>query len=152
MWGDKTSMVEREYPDRPQVAVGAIVLRDDKVLLVKRGKPPGEGLWAIPGGRMELGETLQEAAEREIREEAGVIIRAKHPVYTFDVVHRDDQGRIRFHYVIVDLLADYISGTPNPSSDARGARWITSQELKELPVSATTREVLKNMFGFGEDM
>ena len=101
---------------------------------------------------MELGETLQEAAEREIREEAGVIIRAKNPVYTFDVVHRDDQGRIRFHYVIVDLLADYISGTPNPSSDARGARWITSQELEELPVSTTTREVLKNMFGFGEEM
>jgi ADP-ribose pyrophosphatase len=144
-------MVTREYPDRPQVAVGAIVLRDDKVLLVKRGQPPGEGLWAIPGGRVKLGETLQEAAEREVREEAGVIIRAKHPVYTFDVVHRDDQGRIRFHYVIVDLLADYVSGIPHPGSDARGARWITSQELEELSVSTATREVLRNMFRFGKE-
>ena len=72
-------MSTHEYPDSPQSAVGAIVIRDDEVLLVKRNKPPGRGLWSIPGGSIELGETLQEAAEREIREETGVIIRAKNP-------------------------------------------------------------------------
>ena len=138
-----------EYPDSPQSAVGAIVIRGDKVLLVKRCNPPGKGLWSIPGGCIELGETLQEAAERELKEETGVAIRARKPVYTFDVIDRDDQGRIRFHYVIVDLLADYVSGNPSPRSDACGARWVTAQELEELPMSRTTREVLKKTIQFG---
>lgn len=138
-----------EYPDSPQIAVGAVVIRDEKVLLVKRRKPPGRGLWSIPGGRVELGETLKEAAEREVKEEAGVIIRAKDPVYTFDLIDRDKQGYIRFHYVIVDLLADYVSGKVNPSSDACEARWVTPRELEELPVSRITREFLKKIIQFG---
>ena len=138
-----------EYPDSPEIAVGAVVIRDEKVLLVKRRKPPGKGLWSIPGGRVELGETLKEAAEREVKEEAGVIIRAKDPVYTFDLIDRDKQGYIRFHYVIVDLLADYVSGKPNPSSDACEARWVTPRELEELPVSRITKEFLKNIIQFG---
>ena len=142
-------MSMREYPHSPQIAVGAIVIRDDKVLLVKRRNPPSKGLWSIPGGCVELGETMKEAAEREVKEETGVIIRAKDPVNTFDLIDRDDQGCIRFHYVIVDLLANYVSGKPNPSSDACGARWVTSQELGELPVSQTTKRVLKKMIQFG---
>ncbi len=138
-----------EYPDSPEIAVGAVVIRDEKVLLVKRRKPPGKGLWSIPGGRVELGETLKEAAEREVKEEAGVIIRAKDPVYTFDLIDRDKQGCIRFHYVIVDLLADYVSGKVNPSSDACEARWVTPRELEDLPVSRITREFLKNIIQFG---
>ncbi len=138
-----------EYPDSPQIAVGAVVIRDEKVLLVKRRKPPGRGLWSIPGGRVELGETLKEAAEREVKEEAGVIIRAKDPVYTFDLIDRDKQGYIRFHYVIVDLLADYVSGKVNPSSDACEARWVTPRELEDLPVSRITREFLKKIIQFG---
>ncbi len=138
-----------EYPDSPQIAVGAVVIRNEKVLLVKRRKPPGKGLWSIPGGRVELGETLKEAAEREVKEEAGVIIRAKDQVYTFDLIDRDKQGYIRFHYVIVDLLADYVSGKVNPSSDACEARWVTPRELEELPVSRITREFLKNIIQFG---
>lgn len=149
MKGALKTMSMHEYPDSPQSAVGAIVIRDDKVLLVKRSKPPGKGLWAIPGGCVELGETLKEAAEREVKEEAGIIIRAKNPVYTFDVIQRDDQGRIRFHYVIVDLLADYVSGKPNPSSDASEACWVTPQELEDLPVSQTTKELLKKTIKFG---
>lgn len=142
-------MSMHEYPDSPRSAVGAIVIRDDEVLLVKRNNPPGQGLWSIPGGCVELGETLQEAAEREIQEETGIIIRAKKPVYTFDVIERDNQGRTRFHYVIVDLLADYVSGKPNPRSDASEARWVTSRELEGLPVSRITKEVLKKTLQFG---
>lgn len=142
-------MSMHEYPDGPRSAVGAIVIRGDEVLLVKRNNPPGQGLWSIPGGCVELGETLQEAAEREIREETGVVIRARKPIYTFDVIERDEQGRIRFHYVIVDLLADYISGKPNPRSDACEARWVTAQELEELSVSRITRKVLKKTMQFG---
>ncbi len=142
-------MSTHEYPDSPQVAVGAIVIRDNKVLLVKRKQPPGKGLWAIPGGRVELGETLQEAAEREVREETRVAIRPRHPVYTFEVIERDHAGRIRFHYVIVDLIADYVGGEPNPGDDACEARWVTFEELKNLAASRTTKEVLKNMAQLG---
>ncbi|UCD88315.1 MAG: NUDIX hydrolase [Desulfobacterales bacterium] len=138
-----------EYTDSPQVAVGAIVVRENEVLLVKRSQPPSKGRWAIPGGRVELGETLQQAAEREIMEETGLTIRALNPIYTFEVIERDDAGRIRFHYVIVDLLADYVSGELKPSDDASEAQWVTPEELEGLPVSKTTREVLANVIHFG---
>jgi ADP-ribose pyrophosphatase len=137
------------YPDKPRVAVGAIVFKDNRVLLIRRGKPPAEDLWAIPGGRVEIGETLREAAEREIFEETGVTIRALVPVYTFDVIERDTRGRIRFHYVIVDLTADYIRGEPRAGDDASAARWVSSEELATLKVSSKTRQLLKTQFNFG---
>lgn len=143
-----TPMSKRDYPASPRVAVGAVVFKENRVLLVKRDNPPGKGLWAIPGGRVRLGETLQVAAERETREETGVIIRAKDPVYTFDVIERDARGRIRFHYVIVDLLADYISGQPNPGSDACDACWIAQPELDEIALSPSTRKFLKEEIKF----
>ena len=142
-------MSRHEYPNSPQSAVGAIVVHDGRVLLVKRGKPPGKGLWAIPGGKIELGETLREAAEREVKEEAGVVIQAKNPIYAFDVINRDQAGQIQFHYVIVDLVADYVSGNPTPQSDACEARWISAQELDQLQVSRTTRKVLREVIRFG---
>jgi ADP-ribose pyrophosphatase len=137
------------YPGSPQVAVGAIVIKDNGVLLVKRNKPPGEGLWAIPGGRVELGETLQQAAEREILEETGLKIRAGDPLYTFEVIEPDDVGRIQFHYVIVDLMADYLGGEINPGDDVSEARWVTAEEFEGLPVSQSTRKVLTNVIRFG---
>ena len=137
------------YPTLPRVAVGAIVFKDNKVLLVRRGKPPAENLWAIPGGRVEIGETLREAAEREILEETGITIRALEPVYTFDVIEQDAGGRTRFHYVIVDLTADYIRGEPRAGDDAAAARWISSDELAALKVSSKTRQLLKTQFNFG---
>lgn len=139
-----------EYPDYPRVAVGAIVIKDGRVLLVKRSKPPGEGLWAIPGGRVELGETLQQAAEREIMEETGLTILARDPLYTFEVIEPDDAGRPRFHYVIVDLIAEYVKGELSPSDDASEARWVSSQELERLPISQATIEVLKDVARFGQ--
>jgi 8-oxo-dGTP diphosphatase len=142
-------MATGEYPDVPRVAVGAIVVKDGRVLLVKRGRPPSQGLWAIPGGRVELGETLQAAAEREISEETGLTIRAGDPAHTFDAIIRDDAGRVRFHYVIVDLLADYLGGELRPGDDAREARWVAPQDLAELPVNQTTLDVLKSVLHFG---
>jgi 8-oxo-dGTP diphosphatase len=137
------------YPNCPQVAVGAIVFKEDKVLLVLRGKPPAENLWSIPGGSVELGETLQEATEREIMEEAGITIRAREPVYTFDVLERDNKGNVRFHYVIVDLAADYISGELRPGDDAVDVRWFSADEVNKLKVSEATRKLLNERFGFG---
>lgn len=139
----------RAYPDQARVAVGAIVFKDNRVLLVRRGKPPAEDQWAIPGGRVEIGESLQESAEREILEETGIVIRALVPVYTFDVIDRDTSGRIRFHYVIVDLTAEYIRGEPRAGDDAAAARWVSSDELATLKVSSKTRQLLKTHFDFG---
>lgn len=134
------------YPDAPRAAVGAVVFKDGRVLLVKRGKPPAEGSWAIPGGSVRLGESIQEAAEREIREETGVIIRAKEPIFVFDTIEPDDAGRIRFHYIVIDLIAEYISGDPVPGDDAADARWISASDMETLEVNEKTHRLLRRFF------
>ena len=139
----------KEYPDQPRVAVGAIVFKNNRVLLVRRGKPPALDLWAIPGGSVEVCETLQRAAEREIFEETGITIQALEPVFTFDYIERDEFGCARFHYVIIDLIADYVKGEPKAGDDATEARWVSSQELAGLKVSSKTRQLLKERFDFG---
>ena len=135
-------MSSREYPDHPRVGVGAVVLREGRILLVRRGAAPAQGLWAIPGGGLKLGETLQEGAEREILEETGITIRAGEPVYTCDSFEKDADGRFRFHYVIVDLAADYVSGEARGGDDALEARWVSPTEMQELPVTKSTLRLL----------
>ena len=93
---------------------------------------------------------MQQATEREILEETGIVIKATEPVYTFDVIDRDQSGRIRFHYVIIDLAAEYISGTPRADDDALDAKWVAAQELEEMTVSPATRDLLAQRFGFGD--
>lgn len=137
------------YPSVPRVAVGAIVFKDECILLVWRGNPPASGQWAIPGGSVILGESLQEAAEREIFEETRIRIRAGEPSYVFDVLERDDDGRIRYHYVIIDLDATYRSGEPSPGDDALEARWVGARELENLDVSLPTRQLLSRQYDFG---
>ena len=139
----------RRYPDAPRPAVGAVVFKGDAVLLVQRANPPSQGVWAIPGGRVQLGETLQAAAEREILEETGVVVRANAPVLVYDVIHKDDRGAVKYHYVIVDLAADYVSGEPRAGDDAADARWITPDELTRIPVNPATRRLLAQTFDFG---
>lgn len=134
---------------QPRVAVGAVVFKDERVLLVRRGHPPGQGQWAIPGGKVRLGETLQQAAERELLEETGITIRAGNPVYTFDTIVRDADGGIRFHYVIIDLEADFVSGTPRPGDDADEVRWVAAHELAALAISPRTIDFLRTEYRFG---
>jgi 8-oxo-dGTP diphosphatase len=136
-------MSKREYPDRPVVGIGAVVIRDGRVLLIRRGVAPGRGLWAVPGGSLELGETLQQGAEREILEETGITIRAREPIYAFDFFERDPDGRIRFHFVVVDLAADYIRGDVKGADDALEARWLAPGDLDHLPVSKNTLKLLQ---------
>jgi 8-oxo-dGTP diphosphatase len=141
-----------EYPDAPRVAVGALVLHDGRLLVVERGKPPAEGVWALPGGSIELGETMAEAAEREVLEETGVVVKAGAVVHSFDAVVRDDDGRVRFHYVIVDLACDYVSGDVKAGCDARDARFVTRAEFAKLRSSrATVDLVLRATDFFGPD-
>ena len=137
------------YPTRQVVAVGAIVFKNNRVLLVRRAQPPSQDLWAIPGGRVEIGETLQEAAQREILEETGITIQALEPVYTFDYIERDGSAPPRFHYVIIDLTADYIDGEIRAGDDAAEARWVAAEELDGMKVSSKTLKLLKKQFDFG---
>ncbi len=137
------------YPVHPRVAVGAVVFKQERVLLVRRACPPGSGQWAIPGGKVRLGETMQQAAEREILEETGITIRAKDPIFFFETIDRDDRGQVRFHYVIIDLAAEYAGGHLQPGDDASDVRWVSAEELQTLPVSPATRTLLHDRFGFG---
>ena len=106
-------------------------------------------MWAIPGGSVKLGETLQQAAEREILEETGVTIKAREPAYTFESIQRDESGAVRFHYVIIDLNADYVKGEPKPNDDALDAHWFSPNELQTEKISEPTRNLLKDQFNFG---
>ncbi len=134
------------YPASPQIAVGAVVFNQNRVLLVKRGKPPSQNEWSIPGGSVKLGETLQQAAEREIYEETGIIILAQKPVYVFDLVQKDKSGRIRFHYIIIDLMAEYKGGKLLPGDDALDARWFLKTEIENPRVNRMTRKLLGKQF------
>lgn len=124
----------REYPDAPIIGVGAVVIKDGHVLLVRRANHPNRGQWSIPGGTVELGETLAQAAAREVREECQVEVKPGGVLATYDLIQRDDQGRIRYHYVLIDLAARYLSGEPVASTDALEVRWVREAELDRLNI------------------
>lgn len=138
------------YPAYPVLAVGAVVFKADHVLLVKRKNPPSQGLWAIPGGRVRLGESIQEAAQREVMEETGVIITPRETVFAFDSIERDRFHNVRYHYHIIDVAGDYLSGEPVAGDDALDARWVSRQALAALPVNEKTRHLLETKFDFQE--
>ena len=139
-------MVNTIYPDAPRLAVGAVIVHQNKVLLVRRGNAPAKGLWAIPGGSVNLGETLQAAAEREVLEETGLHIKAGAMIYAFEKIQRDEVGRVQFHYVILDLAAEALDPTQPliPADDASDAGWYSLNDLaqQKLPVPDTTLTLL----------
>ncbi len=126
--------MRREYPEVPIPAVGAIALRGDEVLLIRRGHEPFRGHWTIPGGAIEVGERAEEALVREVQEEAGVVVAPLRLVGTFDNIVRRE-GRIWFHYVILDYLVRWISGEPAPGDGELDSRWVPLVELKGLQLT-----------------
>src|SRR3989344_7448935 len=109
----------REYPERPMVGVGGVVIRDTRVLLVQRASEPLAGQWSLPGGAVELGETLEEAVVRELKEETGLTVRLVKLVEAFERIIRDDSGRPRYHYVLLDYLCEPVEGSARPGSDVQ---------------------------------
>jgi 8-oxo-dGTP diphosphatase len=132
----------REYPERPIPGVGAVVLRKvegrAEVLLVRRGSEPMAGGWSLPGGAIEVGETVREACVRETLEETGVAVEALAEIETIDIIHRDPEGRVQYHYLVVDVLCRVIGGQLGAGSDASEAVWADVQRVLECGDFALT--------------
>jgi 8-oxo-dGTP diphosphatase len=139
--------MKREYPDAPLVGVGAIIIEGDRVVLVKRGHAPLIGEWSIPGGMLEVGETLRQAAVREVLEETGLHVEVGELLGVFDRIVRDADERTLYHYVLIDFLCRRIAGEPQPACDAAEARWFTRGEIGELSLVKETAEVINLGFG-----
>ena len=133
------------YPADPIVAVGGIVLKDDSLLLVKRGNPPNKGCWGVPGGCLELGETLEEGVVREVLEECGIHVKVGELLDYFEVFEKDDRGRVEFHYVILDFLAEHVSGTLKAGGDVTECRFIPLAEIWDYDLTPGVVELLKRM-------
>ena len=140
----------RTYPDRPVISVGAIILNGDAVLLVKRGHEPLKGAWSLPGGAVELGETLEAALVREVREETCLDVDVGPIVEIFDRISRDARGRVKYHYVIVDYLCEVVGGALACASDAKDAKWVNRDDLAPYGLTVKAAMVIDRAFDMRE--
>ena len=138
--------MRREYPETPLVGVGAIVIEDSRVVLVKRAHPPLQAEWSIPGGVLEVGELLREAAIREAREETGLTVEPGELLGVYDRILRDSGERVQYHYVLIDFLCRRVAGELAAASDASEVRWFTKDELPALRLAEDTLDVIRKGF------
>jgi len=139
--------MSRMYPSTPLVGVGVVTFNNEKkVLLVKRGNEPSKGLWSIPGGMVELGERVREAAIREVREECNIDIEPEDVISVVDLILKDSNGTVKYHYILIDYLAKYIGGDLNPQSDVIDAGWFSQNDLEVIDIPEVTRTVLEKAF------
>jgi 8-oxo-dGTP diphosphatase len=137
------SALGREYPTRPIVGIGVVVWHDDRVLLVRRSKAPRRGRWSLPGGAQQLGETVAEAARREVREEVDLEVELGEIIATVDLIERDPDQRVRYHYTLIDFTAEAASPVLRPGSDAADARWFELAEIETLGLWSETVRIIK---------
>jgi 8-oxo-dGTP diphosphatase len=135
--------VKRDYPDRPIVGVGAVIVQDGRVVLVRRLAEPLKGEWSIPGGMLELGEKLREGTAREALEETGLVVDVGEVLDVFDAIYPDAGGRTQYHYVLIDFVCRPAGGELQASSDAAEVRWVAVDELEELKLRPMTMGVIK---------
>ncbi len=135
-------MTSRTYPKTPLVGVGAVVPDGNRVLLVRRAYEPGQGLWSVPGGLVEVGETVEEAVKREVEEETGVAVSVDRLIAVLDNIVRDEDGKVRFHYVLIDYLAHPVGGEARPSKETLDVRWVNLEDVKNLQLTKTALKLL----------
>jgi 8-oxo-dGTP diphosphatase len=136
----------REYPDRPVVGVGGVVIADGRVLLIRRGSPPLEGEWSIPGGTLECGERLMEGVRRELREETHLEVRVGELIEVFERIFPDGAGKPKYHFVILDYLCERIRGEAQAGSDVTDVAWAEEKELEKYALTPTATRVIKSAF------
>jgi ADP-ribose pyrophosphatase len=135
--------MKRDYPERPIAAVGVVVRKDNRVLIVRRGHAPSYGEWSLPGGVIELGERAQDAARREIREECDLDVEIVKVLDVVDRIVRDVASRIQYHYVIIEFLAEYRGGELRAASDSLDARWVSEPELTTYRLNPQVEALLR---------
>ena len=136
-------MDSRLYPTQPRIGVGAVVFDPlHRVLLIRRGNPPGEGQWGIPGGLLHLGEPLQDALHREVAEECGISIEIVDLVSLYESVIRDSEGRIAYHYVVADYLCHWLEGEIMPGDDARAVAWVSPENMGKYELMSAATEMI----------
>jgi ADP-ribose pyrophosphatase YjhB (NUDIX family) len=138
--------MQREFPELPLVGVGAVIIENARVLLVKRAHPPLEAQWSIPGGVLEVGEMVREAAIREVREETGLIVEPGDLLGVYDRVLRNAEQRVQYHYVLIDFLCRPAGGELQAADDATEVRWYTCEELPVLRLAEDTLDVIRKGF------
>jgi ADP-ribose pyrophosphatase YjhB (NUDIX family) len=138
--------MKREFTEVPLVGVGAIVIEDDRVLLVKRAHPPLQAQWSIPGGVLEVGELVREAAVREAREETGLVVEPGELLGVYDRVLRNLEQRVQYHYVLIDFLCRRVAGELQAADDATEVRWFARGELPSLNLAEDTQDVIRRGF------
>ena len=135
----------RLYPDKPMVGVGVLISEEDRYLIIRRAVEPDKGLWSIPGGMVEIGERVSDAAVREAKEETGLDVEIVGLLDVVDKIVKDEEGRIRFHFVILDYRATPTGGVLQAASDALDARWVIAEEFPDYELSPTLVEMLKRV-------
>jgi len=138
--------MQREFPEVPLVGVGAVIIEDARVLLVKRAHPPLQAQWSIPGGVLEVGELVRDAAIREAREETGLIVEPADLLGVYDRVLRNAEQRVQYHYVLIDFLCRRVGGQLQAASDAAEVSWFTREELHTLKLAEDTQDVIRKGF------
>jgi len=134
--------MNRHYPDRPLVGVGAVIFRGEEVLLVRRGQEPQKGSWSLPGGLVEVGEGLEAAIKREVLEETALTVKVLGISAVLDRIYRDPDGQVAYHYVLIDFACDYLSGEVHPASDITAAQFVNLHDLPNIPLPPFTAQVI----------
>jgi mutator protein MutT len=136
----------REYPERPIIGVGGVVISDGRVLLVRRGGPPLQGQWSIPGGILEVGETLIEGVRRELAEETGIDVRVRTLIEVFERIDRDPSGKTQYHFVVLDYLCEAVRGIALAGSDVSEVAWAAPAELEKYALTEIAGRVIRKAF------
>lgn len=136
----------REYPERPMIGVGGVVISDGRALLVRRGGPPLQGQWSIPGGMLEVGETLIEGVRRELAEETGIDVRVRSLIEVFERIDRDPSGKTRYHFVVLDYWCEAVRGTARAGTDVSEVAWATPSELEKYALTEIASRVIRKAF------
>jgi 8-oxo-dGTP diphosphatase len=141
----------REYPERPMVGVGGVIIARDHVLLIRRGSAPLKGEWSIPGGMLEIGETIVQGVQREMLEETALEVKVLDLIEVFERISIEEDGRAKYHFVILDYLCDLVRGAPRAGSDVTDVAWAAEADLAQFSLTPTATRIIQKAFKLARD-